>query len=80
MPPKNQDSWQIVSVRLSRELSRRLDRYLDWSEFYRGVKSSRNAAMRAALSDWLDQQEQLAGFLDPQRPNLAIIIVTSLRK
>jgi hypothetical protein len=23
--------------------------------------------MRAALSDWLDQQEQLAGFLDPQR-------------
>ena len=66
MPEKKQDSSQIVSVRLPHELSRRLDRYLDWSEFYRRVKSSRNAAMREALSRWLDEQEQLAGFLDPQ--------------
>ena len=29
MPEKKQDSWQIVSVRLPHELSRRLDRYLD---------------------------------------------------
>ena len=50
MPEKKQDSSQIVSVRLPHELSRRLDRYLDWSEFYRRVKSSRNAAMREALS------------------------------
>ena len=48
------------------ELSQRLDRYLDWSEFYRRVKSSRNAAIREALSQWLDDQEQRAGFLDPQ--------------
>ena len=62
MPEKKQDSWQIVSVRLPHELSRRLDRYLDWSEFYRRVKSSRNAAIREALSQWLDDQEQRAGF------------------
>src|SRR5688500_6051169 len=66
MPEKKQDSWQIVSVRLPHELSRRLDRYLDWSEFYRRVKSSRNAAIREALSQWLDDQEQRAGFLDPE--------------
>ena len=66
MPEKKRDSWQIVSVRLPHELSRRLDRYLDWSEFYRQVKSSRNAAIREALSQWLDDQEQRAGFLDPQ--------------
>jgi predicted transcriptional regulator len=66
MPEKQHDSWQIVSVRLPHELSRRLDRYLDWSEFYQGVKSSRNAAMREALSHWLDEHEQLAGFLEPQ--------------
>ena len=66
MPEKKQDSWQIVSVRLPHELSRRLDRYLDWSECYRRVKSSRNAAIREALSQWLDDQEQRAGFLDPQ--------------
>jgi predicted transcriptional regulator len=66
MPEKKPDSWQIVSIRLPHELSRRLDRYLDWSESYRRVKSSRNAAIREALSQWLDDQEQRAGFLDPQ--------------
>ena len=66
MPEKKRDGWQIISVRLPHELIRRLDRYLDWSEFYRGVKSSRNAAMRASLSGWLDEHEQLAGFLEPQ--------------
>ena len=55
MPEKKHGSWQIVSVRLSHDLSRRLDRYLDWSEFYQGIKSSRNAAMREALSRWLDE-------------------------
>ena len=58
MPEKKQDSWRILSVRLPHELSQRLDRYLDWSAFYRRVQSSRNAAMREALSNWLDEQEQ----------------------
>jgi metal-responsive CopG/Arc/MetJ family transcriptional regulator len=62
MPGENQDGSQIVSVRLPHELIRRLDRYLDWSAFYRRVKSSRNAAIREALGNWLDDQEQLAGF------------------
>ncbi|MEE9147849.1 MAG: hypothetical protein V3U27_10705 [Candidatus Tectomicrobia bacterium] len=66
MTGKKQDDSQVLSVRLPHELIRRLDRYLDWSEFYRGVKSSRNAAMRASLSGWLDEHEQLAGFLEPQ--------------
>ena len=62
MPNTQQDNWQIVSVRLPQELSRRLDRSLDWSESSQGVKSSRNAAMREALHSWLDDHEQLAGF------------------
>ena len=66
MPEKKRDGWQIISVRLPHELIRRLDRYLDWSEFYRGVKSSRNAAMRESLQSWLDEHEQLAGFLELQ--------------
>jgi predicted transcriptional regulator len=66
VPGKKQDDSQVISLRLPHELVRRLDRYLDWSAFYRRVKSSRNAAMRDALSNWLDHQEQLAGFLDPQ--------------
>jgi metal-responsive CopG/Arc/MetJ family transcriptional regulator len=66
MPGENQDSSQIVSVRLPHELIRRLDRYLDWSAFYRRVKSSCNAAIREALGNWPDDQEQLAGFLEPQ--------------
>ncbi len=66
MPRKKPDDSQIVSVRLPHELMRRLDRYLDWSELSRRVKSSRNAAIRQALSLWLDDQEQIAGFLEPQ--------------
>ena len=66
MSGRKQDDSQILSVRLPHEFVRRLDRYLDWSVFYRRVKLSRNAAMREALSNWLDHQEQLAGFLEPQ--------------
>ena len=62
MPGEKQDGSQIVSVRLPYELMRRLDRSLDWSACYRRVTSSRNAAIREALSHWLDDQEQLAGF------------------
>lgn len=66
MPARKPDDTQIVSVRLPRELIQRLDRYLDWKDLYRKAKSSRNAAIRQALSSWLDDQEQLAGFLEPQ--------------
>jgi hypothetical protein len=66
MPDKPPDNWQIVSVRLPCALIQRLDRYLDWRGNPRRVKSSRNAALREALGPWLDTQEQLAGFLEPQ--------------
>ena len=66
MPRKKQSDSQPLSVRLPYELARRLDRYLDWSRFHRRIKWSRNTAMREALSDWLDHQEQLAGFAEPQ--------------
>ncbi len=66
MPKKKPDNWQIVSVRLPHELIQRLDRYLDWSVLYRRGKSSRNAALREALGTWLDDQEQRAGFFEPQ--------------
>ncbi len=66
MPDKKPDNWQIVSVRLPLELIQHLDRYLDWRERHRRVKSSRNAALREALGLWLDDQEQRAGFLEPQ--------------
>ena len=66
MPDRKPDDTQIVSVRLPRELIQRLDRYLDWQDLSRQSKSSRNAAIRQALSSWLDDQEQLAGFLAPQ--------------
>ena len=63
MPDRKLDDSQIGSVRLPRDLIQRLDRYLDWKELYGKAKSSRNAAIRQALSTWLDDQEQLAGFL-----------------
>jgi hypothetical protein len=66
VPGNKQDDSQILSVRLPHEIARRLNRYLDWSLFYRRIKLSRNAAIREALSDWLDHQEQLAGFIEPQ--------------
>jgi hypothetical protein len=65
MPSKAPDGSQIVSTRLPEALLQRLDRYLDWSETSRRVKSSRNAAIREALSTWLDYQEQLAGLVHP---------------
>jgi predicted DNA-binding protein len=66
MPDKKSDDSQIVSVRLPHELIQRLDRYLDWRALSRPTQSSRNAAIREALGNWLDDQEQIAGFLDPQ--------------
>lgn len=66
MPNRKPDDTQIISVRLPHELIQRLDRYLDWQDLSRQSKSSRNAAIRQALSSWLGDQEQLAGFLEPQ--------------
>ena len=66
MPSSKSDDAQIVSVRLPRDLIQRLDRYLDWQNLQRQSKSSRNAAIRQALNRWLDEQEQRAGFLEPQ--------------
>ena len=65
MPRKEPDDSRVVSVRLPDDLLQRLDRYLDWSAPHRRLPSTRNAAMREALSAWLDQQEQLAGLLQP---------------
>jgi hypothetical protein len=71
VPSKKQNDWPVISVRLPPKRVRRLDRYLDWSAFYRRVKSSRNAAIRDALSTWLDHHEQLAGFLEAVRKLLS---------
>ncbi|HEY5864847.1 MAG TPA: hypothetical protein VI542_04730 [Candidatus Tectomicrobia bacterium] len=65
MPANQPDTWQIVSVRFPHELLQRLDRYLDWSARFRRAPSSRNAAIREALSSWLAGQEQRAGFVEP---------------
>ena len=66
MPRQEPDASRVVSVRLPDALLQRLDRYLDWSAPHRRVPSTRNAAIREALSAWLDHQEQLAGLLKPQ--------------
>jgi hypothetical protein len=65
MPSKTPATSPIVSVRLSDDLLQRLDRLLDWQTTHRRRPATRNAAMRDALRGWLDQQEQLAGLLDP---------------
>ncbi len=66
MPTKAPDDSRIISVRLPDDVLQRLDRSLDWSATHRCLQSTRNAAMREALSAWLDHQEQLAGRLEPQ--------------
>jgi hypothetical protein len=66
MPPPALDDSSVVSVRLPNPLVQRLDRLLDWHTTHRRRPTTRNAAMRDALQDWLDEHEQLAGLLDPQ--------------
>jgi len=65
MPNKAPEDSRIVSVRLPHTLVQRLDRLFDWHTTHRRRPATRNAAMREALRGWLDQQEQLAGLLDP---------------
>jgi predicted DNA-binding protein len=63
MPSREQESSTILSVRLPDELMQRLDRYLDWGETSRRVKSSRHAIIREALSQWLEVHEHEAGLV-----------------
>ena len=65
MPRKEPDDSRVISVRLPDTLLQRLDRSLDWCASHRRVSSTRNAALRDAVSAWLDQQEQRAGLLQP---------------
>src|SRR4029453_1337113 len=65
MPKREPNDSRIVSVRLPDDLIQRLDRYLDWCATSRRRDTTRNAAIREALSAWLDDQEQRAGLGDP---------------
>ena len=65
MPSKEHDRSSVVSLRLPDALLERLDRYLDWIEIHRAEKSSRNHAIRQALTQWLDTQEEQDGMTHP---------------
>ena len=65
MPSKEHHGSSVVSLRLPDALLAHLDRYLDWMERYRGEKSSRNQAMRQALTQWLEAQEAQGGMTHP---------------
>jgi hypothetical protein len=65
MPSKEHDTSSVVSLRLPDALLERLDRYLDWMESHRAEKSSRNHAIRQALTQWLDMQEEQGGMTHP---------------
>ncbi len=67
MPSKEQSDSSIVSLRLPDPLLDRLDRYLDWMEHDKREKLSRNHALRQALTQWLDDQEEQAGMTQPDR-------------
>ena len=67
MPSKEQDGSSIISLRLSDPLLDRLDCYLDWMETHGREKSSRNHAMRQALIQWIEAQEEHVGMTDPDR-------------
>ena len=63
--PEPEDS-RVVSIRLPATLVQRLDRLLDWHTTHHRRPTTRNAALRAALGEWLNEHEQLAGLLDPE--------------
>lgn len=65
MPSKEHGGSSVVSLRLPDRLLERLDRYCDWMERHRGEPSSRNHAMRQALMEWLDRQEEQGGMTHP---------------
>ena len=53
MASNTPDDSRVVSVRLPTPLLQRLDRLLDWHTTHRRRPTTRNAALRAALGDWL---------------------------
>jgi len=65
MPSKEHDTSSVVSLRLPDALLERLDRYLDWTVVHRGEKSSRNQAIRQALTQWLETQEKQGDMVHP---------------
>jgi hypothetical protein len=66
MPSKEHNTSSVVSLRLSDALLERLDRYLDWMEVHRAEKLSRNHAIRQALTQWLETQEEQGGMTHPE--------------
>jgi hypothetical protein len=65
MPHPEPEDSRVISVRLPTPLVQRLDRLLDWHTTHRRRPTTRNAVLREALGDWLDQHEQLAGSRSP---------------
>ncbi len=65
MPSNEHDRSSVVSLRLPDALLARLHPYLDWMEFRRGEKLSRNQAIRLALTQWLDMEEEQGGMTHP---------------
>ena len=65
MPTREPNDSRIVSVRLRDDLLQRLDRSLDWCATSRRRDTTRNAAIREALSAWLEDREQRAGLVEP---------------
>jgi hypothetical protein len=67
MPKHAQDQGRVVRVRLPTDLLQRLARVLAWQATARQRPATRNAALRDALRAWLDDHEQRAGLVAPQR-------------
>jgi hypothetical protein len=65
MPSKEHDASSVVSLRLPDALLERLHHYLDWMEFRRGEKLSRNQVIRLSLTQWLDTEEEQGGMTHP---------------
>jgi hypothetical protein len=65
MPSKEHGGSSVVSLRLRETLLERPDRDCDWMESHRGEQSSRHHAMRQALTQWLDRQEEQGGMTHP---------------
>ena len=66
MPSKEHEGSSIVSLRLPDALLERLDCCLDWMASRRGENVSRNQAIRLALAQWLDTEEEQGGMTHPE--------------
>jgi hypothetical protein len=65
MPSKEHDGSSIVTLRLPDDLLEHLDRYLDWMAMHHGEHTSRNQAIRKALVQWLEMEEEQGGMFHP---------------